>query len=79
MTKLGFKRENEEKTNCTTSAKTFKFPRKLMVHWLTPPQLVTPLFAFSACGGMRTGKRMPVLTAYFPVLAYGILGKVDCS
>ncbi len=30
---------------------------------------------FSACGGLRTGKSLPVLTAYFPVLAYGILGK----
>ena len=24
---------------------------------------------------MRTGSKQPVLTAYFPVLAYGILGK----
>ncbi len=30
---------------------------------------------FSACGGIRTGRIMPVFTAYFPVLAYGILGK----
>ena len=30
---------------------------------------------FSTCGGIRTGIKMPVLTAYFPVLAYGILGK----
>ncbi len=30
---------------------------------------------FSACGGIRTGKIMPVLTAYFPVRAQGILGK----
>ena len=29
---------------------------------------------FSACGGIRTAK-LPVLTAYFLVLAYGILGK----
>ena len=28
---------------------------------------------FSACGGIRNGNSMPVLTAYFPVLAY--LGK----
>ena len=27
------------------------------------------LFVYSACGGMRTGRIMPVLTAYFPVLA----------
>ncbi len=33
------------------------------------------LVVFSACGGIRTGRRMPVLTAYFPVLAWGILGK----
>ncbi len=30
---------------------------------------------FSACGGIRTGSKLPVLTAYFPVLAKGILGK----
>ena len=30
---------------------------------------------FSACGETRTGIDMPVLTACFPVLAYGILGK----
>ena len=30
---------------------------------------------FSACGVMRTGSKQPVLTAYFPVLVYGILGK----
>ena len=30
---------------------------------------------FSACGGICTGRNMPVLTAYFPVLAKGILGK----
>ena len=27
------------------------------------------LVAYSACGGMRTDKKVPVLTAYFPVLA----------
>ena len=27
------------------------------------------LFGLSACGGLRTGTSMPVLTAYFPVLA----------
>ncbi len=32
-------------------------------------------FVFSACGGIRTGSKLPVLTAYFPVLACGILGK----
>ncbi len=26
-------------------------------------------FEFSACGGIHTGIRIPVLTAYFPVLA----------
>ena len=30
---------------------------------------------FSACGGIRTGNKLPVWTAYFPVQAYGILGK----
>ena len=30
---------------------------------------------FSACGGKRTGDKLPVLTAYFPVLAEDILGK----
>ena len=30
---------------------------------------------FSACGGIRAGSNRPVLTANFPVLAYGILGK----
>ena len=30
---------------------------------------------FSACGGIRTGIKVPVLTAYFPMLAEGILGK----
>ena len=29
----------------------------------------------SACGGIRTDKKMPVLTAYFPEPALGILGK----
>ena len=33
------------------------------------------LDVFSACGGIRTGSRKPALTAYFPMLAYGILGK----
>ena len=33
------------------------------------------LVVFYACGGIRTGNGMPVLTAYYPVLAYGILGK----
>ena len=33
------------------------------------------LIMFSACDGMRIGCSMPVLTAYFPVLAQGILGK----
>ncbi len=37
--------------------------------------LLLLLVVFSACGGIRTGSRMPVLTAYFPVLAKGILGK----
>ena len=32
-------------------------------------------FVFSAYGGLRTGSKLPVLTAYFPVLAYGILEK----
>ena len=32
-------------------------------------------FVFSACGGIRSGSKLPVLTAYFPVLAQGILGK----
>ncbi len=27
------------------------------------------LLVFFACGGIRTGSRMPVLTVYFPVLA----------
>ncbi len=27
------------------------------------------LFMFSACGGMHTGSKLPVLTAYFQVLA----------
>ena len=27
------------------------------------------LFVFSACGGISTGSKLPVLTAYFPVLA----------
>ena len=31
------------------------------------------LDVFSACGGVRTGKGLPALTAHFPVLAY--LGK----
>ncbi len=30
---------------------------------------------FYACGRIRTGNKVPVLKAYFPVLAYGILGK----
>ena len=30
---------------------------------------------FSACGGIRTGNKMPVLTAYFPMLALGIFEK----
>ena len=30
---------------------------------------------FSACGGIRTSSKLPVFTAYFPVLAEGILGK----
>ncbi len=29
---------------------------------------------FSVCGGVRTGKGILALTAYFPVLALGILG-----
>ena len=33
------------------------------------------LVLFSACGGMRTGRNMPVMTPYFLALAYGILGK----
>ena len=33
------------------------------------------LVVFSACGGIRTGSKLLVLTAYFPVLAKGILGK----
>ncbi len=33
------------------------------------------LVVFSACGGIRTGISVLVLPAYFPVLAYGILGK----
>ncbi len=33
------------------------------------------LVAFSACGGTRAAKPMPVLTAYFPAMAFGILGK----
>ena len=33
------------------------------------------LFVFSAWGGTRTGSKLPLLTAYFPVLAYGIFGK----
>ncbi len=40
------------------------------------------LFVFSACGGIRIGSNMPVLTAYFPVLTWNILGKggndTDC-
>ena len=31
--------------------------------------LVSLLIVFSACGGMHTGSKLPVLTAYFPVLA----------
>ena len=38
-------------------------------------QMVHLLFVFSACGGLRTGSKLSVLTAYFPVLAYGILEK----
>ncbi len=37
--------------------------------------VVVLLVVFSACGGIRTGINLPVLTAYFPVLAEGILGK----
>ncbi len=33
------------------------------------------LVVFSACCGICTGNGMPILTVYFPVLAYGILGK----
>ena len=33
------------------------------------------LVVFSACGRVRTGRTIPVLTACFLVLAYGILGK----
>ena len=33
------------------------------------------LVVFSACGGIRTVMKMQVLTALFPVLARGILGK----
>ena len=33
------------------------------------------LFEFSTCGGLRTNKRLSVLTAYCPVLAQGHLGK----
>ena len=34
------------------------------------------LSMFSACGGIHTGSKLLVLTAYFPMLALGILGKV---
>ena len=30
------------------------------------------LVTFSACGGKRTGSKLPVLTDYFPVLPYDI-------
>ena len=33
------------------------------------------MVVFSACGGILTDSKLPVLTAYFPVLASGILGK----
>ena len=33
------------------------------------------IFMFSACGGILIRNRVPVLTAYFSVLASGILGK----
>ncbi len=33
------------------------------------------LVVFSACGRIRTGNGKPILTAYFPMLTYGILGK----
>ena len=33
------------------------------------------LVVYSACCGIRTGRRLPLLTAYFPVLVYGILGR----
>ena len=33
------------------------------------------LALFSACSGIRTSISMQVFIAYFPVLAYGILGK----
>ncbi len=39
------------------------------------PFKVKKFFVFSAFGGIRTGSKIPVLTAYLPVLAYGILGK----
>ena len=32
-------------------------------------------FVFSAFGGMRTGRKVPILTAYFAVQALGILAK----
>ena len=37
--------------------------------------IICCLFVFSTCGGIRTDSKMPVLTAYVPLLAYGILGK----
>ena len=37
------------------------------------PTLQHFLFVFSACGGISTGSKVPVLTAYISVLAYGIL------
>ena len=38
-------------------------------------QVVDLLVVFSACGGIRSSSKLPVLTTYFPVLAKGFLGK----
>ena len=37
--------------------------------------LLLLLLVFPACDGIRTGSKLPSWTAYFPELAYGILGK----
>ncbi len=53
------------------------FPKKIRTREVLNISDVSDIcfIVFSACGGIRTGNGMPVLAAYFPVLAYGILGK----
>ena len=43
--------------------------------WKSNSPMSLLFFVFSAYGGKRAGSKLSALTAYFPVLAKGILGK----